>query len=87
MVFKMIRDLTWRTLVMVSTVWAIAAHLGDIEANFAPPEQAHTGQSDGGVPDQNAAGRPSAAADHTAALAGDGDDGGSSGDTFDEVRP
>ena len=51
MTFKMIRDLTWRTLIMVSTVWAIAAHLGDIEANFAPPDQAQNGQSDGGVAD------------------------------------
>jgi hypothetical protein len=37
MAFKMIRDLTWQTLTMVATVWAIAGYLGDIETNFAPP--------------------------------------------------
>jgi hypothetical protein len=51
MAFKMIRDLTWRTLTMVTTVWAIASYLGDIETNFAPPDQAQTGQSDGGAAD------------------------------------
>jgi len=37
----MIRDLTWQTLTLVSTVWAIAGYLSDIEANSVPPPAAH----------------------------------------------
>jgi len=43
MAFKMIRDLTWQTLTMVASVWAIAGYLGDIETNFAAPSHAHDG--------------------------------------------
>jgi hypothetical protein len=58
MAFKMIRDLTWQTLTMVTTIWAIAGYLGDIEANSAPPAAAH----DGGHADAAAGDDPSASA-------------------------
>lgn len=56
MAFKMIRDLTWQTLTMVTTVWAIAGYLGDIEANSATPPAPKAGaHADAGTSNESPA--------------------------------
>lgn len=56
MVLRMIWALTWQTLTLVTTVWAIADQLSVIETNSVAPPAAHDRQQpdsnqDGGTSD------------------------------------